>query len=982
MYSGQRKRKNDIRIGSWNVRTLFRAGALKTLTDELARYKMDVTAVQEMRWLGSGHQRHREYDLYYSCHASDHMFGTGFIVGPKMKSLVIDFKPINERLCTLRMRGKFYNISVINVHAPTEEKTSEVKESFYEELDRAYSQCPSHDLKIVLGDFNAKLGREPIYSRCIGFHSLHGNTNDNGTRLVDFATEKNLVVGSTRFARRDIHKATWVSPDGVTSNQIDHVLTDNRHKSSLLKVRTLRGANIDSDHFLVGAVIRCRIANSFMGRTRAAQQPRFNTDALKDPRTTERYQEAIRASLVSENVNTIPALEETWRAVKHAVISCAQNVIGIRRGNTNRSGWFDDECRLVTERKNAAYRTMQQRHRTRACVEEYKRLRREEKRVHKRKKREWEEERICELQENRVRYGPSRKFYQSVAGIRRGYKPAVTCCRDKEGNLVTNQSEILRRWAQYFDELLNDQQQQQLEAPPAADNIILPPPSIDETRNAIRRLKNHKSPGTDGIPAELIKYGGEYLENIVHRIVTEVWDGESMPCEWNLGIICPIYKKGDALNCSNYRGITLLNTAYKIFSLILQERLVPFAERIVGDYQRGFRGGKSTTDQIFSMRQILEKMTEYGTDTHHLFVDFKAAYDSIARVKLYDSMSHFGIPQKLIRLTRLTMANVQSQVRIDGALSESVPCNKGLRQGDGLACLLFNISLERAVRDSGIRTRGTIFTKSTQILGYADDIDIIGRSTLAVKEAFVQIEAAATSLGLQVNEGKTKYMAASSASTTRDIGTSITIGDHNFEVVQQFTYLGSRVSTDNNITEDIRARVLAANRAYFSLIKPLKSRNVSRRTKLELYKSLIIPVLTYSSETWTLSSSNEFLLAAFERKILRRIFGPVCEEGRWRSRYNAELYNLYNDNNIVQRIKLGRLRWAGHVVRMREDDPARQVFLARQYTTRRRGRPRLRWSDGVDEDAEKIGIPNWRTQALQRDRWKKLLEEAKTDRRL
>ena len=111
-----------------------------------------------------------------------------------------------------------------------------------------------------------------------------------------------------------------------------------------------------------------------------------------------------------------------------------------------------------------------------------------------------------------------------------------------------------------------------------------------------------------------------------------------MPCDWNLGIIYPVYKKGDRLDYNNYRDITVVNTTFKIFSLILQDRLVPHVEEIVGNYQRGFRNRKSTTVQIFTMRHILEKMAEYRRD---LFIDLKAAYDSIARVKLYDAMSYF-----------------------------------------------------------------------------------------------------------------------------------------------------------------------------------------------------------------------------------------------------------------------------------------------------------------------------------------------------
>ena len=115
-----------------------------------------------------------------------------------------------------------------------------------------------------------------------------------------------------------------------------------------------------------------------------------------------------------------------------------------------------------------------------------------------------------------------------------------------------------------------------------------------------------------------------------------------------------------------------------------------------------------------------------------------------------------------------------------------------------------------------------------------------------------------------------------------------------------------------------------------------------------LYATYIVSILTYVSETWTLSKSDETLLTAFERKMLRRILGPVCVEGQWRSRYNDELHEMYGDLTVVQRIKLARLRCAGHVVRIETDDPARKVFLGRPQGQRRRGRPKWRWQDCLE----------------------------------
>jgi endonuclease/exonuclease/phosphatase family metal-dependent hydrolase len=114
----------------------------------------------------------------------------------------------------------------LNVHAPTEDKDDDIKDSFYEELEQVFDQFPRYHMNILLGDFNAKVGREEIFKPIIGNESLHEASNDIGVRVVNFATSKNLIVKSTTFPHRDIHKHTWTSPDEVTHNQIDHVLID------------------------------------------------------------------------------------------------------------------------------------------------------------------------------------------------------------------------------------------------------------------------------------------------------------------------------------------------------------------------------------------------------------------------------------------------------------------------------------------------------------------------------------------------------------------------------------------------------------------------------------------------------------------------------------------------------------------------------------------------------------------------------------
>ena len=124
---------------------------------------------------------------------------------------------------------------------------------------------------------------------------------------------------------------------------------------------------------------------------------------------------------------------------------------------------------------------------------------------------------------------------------------------------------------------------------------------------AIVKLKSHKSPGIDQMPAELIKAGGRTICLEIHKLITSIWKREKLSEEWKESIIVPIHKKGDKTDCNNYRGISLLPTTYKILSNILLSRLIPYAKEIVGDYQCGFQRNRSTIDHIFCIRQMLEK---------------------------------------------------------------------------------------------------------------------------------------------------------------------------------------------------------------------------------------------------------------------------------------------------------------------------------------------------------------------------------------
>jgi hypothetical protein len=150
----------------------------------------------------------------------------------------------------------------------------------------------------------------------------------------------------------------------------------------------------------------------------------------------------------------------------------------------------------------------------------------------------------------------------------------------------------------------------------------LEPPTYEKVNRSLLNLRNNKEPGTDGIPAELLKNGGPHLTQKLYHIIHRIWEEEQMPEEWNNGIICPILKKGDPLECGNYIGINLLNVAYKILSNIPYTRLLKVLEPILGNNQCGFRPGKCNVNQIFTLSQIIQKnngIPDRSTPSLHTF---------------------------------------------------------------------------------------------------------------------------------------------------------------------------------------------------------------------------------------------------------------------------------------------------------------------------------------------------------------------------
>jgi hypothetical protein len=258
----------------------------------------------------------------------------------------------------------------------------------------------------------------------LGNESLYQISNDNGVRLINVAGSKNLGVKSTMFPHRNIHKYTWTSPDGKTHNQLDHILADRRRHSNVLDVQSLRAADCDSDHYLVMAKVRERLAVNKQ-RLHSLHTERFNLKKLNEVGGKEEFRvEFPNRFAALEDLDAEVEINSAWETIRENIKMSAKERVGYFELKNHKT-WFDKGCsKLLDQRNKAKLQWLQDS--SEINGDNLNNVRCEASRYFRNKEREHLKDKINELAMN-SKMNNIRDLYRGINEFKRGYQPRNNC---------------------------------------------------------------------------------------------------------------------------------------------------------------------------------------------------------------------------------------------------------------------------------------------------------------------------------------------------------------------------------------------------------------------------------------------------------------------------------------------------------------------------------------------------------------------------
>ena len=912
-------------------------------------------------------------------------------------------------------------IHFIAAYAPTTDKKDPgkdeaTKDAYEESLAAAISLRKPGDVLLICADANASIGRGSLDgsgdNTVVGPYGID-HLNDAGRRLRSFLNMNNLVSLSSFFKKK--YYGTWQHPASKLQHQLDHVFTSRSDLKRFTDAGGCSGQLIDSDHRAVKCSLRAALRLQKKPQKNRDMLTRLDLEPLRDKDIAEKFSKKVVSALSCRSSDrTAPV---TYSDIAAALNTAAVQTLPKRVRAAPQ--WFEASAqtlrRSITNRNmafNAWHKTPLPGNRN-----TYKASRTDAQRAVRRAKSEWivNKCRIVNSGFDNARGGKG--AWDVVKVLRSGLcpprRPPPVKMKRPDGTIASTPEENTAVFGGSFSELYGRQ--------PSFDESVLDdlpqehvytnldlPPSDDEILKASRKLRD-TSPGVSGLHAGLWRALMETPEGFayVRGFVISFWLTEQVPPEWETGLLKILPKKGDLSNPANYRGIMMLEVAYKIVAYILLTRLKPIKEggQLDHEPQCGFMAGRGRFDGIFTLRQMIKKRHEHGLGTWLLLIDLVKAFDRVPRELLWQVMGKQGVPPKLISLLQALHQTVHVKFEVDG-VEQVIDSIIGVKQGDLLGPELFTFFMAAVMKTWRSSNPCDLCT-----FKYKQDFDLTGRphkadgqelsisdSEYADDTAFVFTSREDTQRmtpkvvnhfarwGMQVHVGKDDkgskseilFCAADSRARAGVVDLSpITWGDgYHMPVVEHFKYLGSYLSRDCTDNYDVDSRIESAGKAFGALRKCLfSSSTVSFAAKRAVYMTVVLTILLSGCECWSLTEKLIKRLEVFHHQCVRAMC-RVTRKHTWER--HIKMSKLLGDLGL-QPIRFyvfkSQLGWFGHVCRMGFERIPRCLLSCWVRNPRPIGAPKFTYGRTVKKALAAFGIKlknteEWQPLVVDRAAWK------------
>lgn len=738
--------------------------------------------------------------------------------------------------------------------------------------------------------------------------SMHKKTNNYGYRLVDLCKNTNLFIANGRFENNATAHFTCnqssvvdyfiMSPEILTNvykfevKDFDPMYSDvhNQIMVTLSKKTTnrLNGGDINRP-------TTCTIENNGIPNTKITR-PKINTNHKSDlcDNIDLNNVNSILADLDSfiDNINIVNSnnINDISHSITNLLINSAKTSGCYTKTNNDKNynqstkfkkPWFNTKCfKIRNKYRNAKTnynktKSLYNKNKMKLLSSQYKKL----------------------LKKCRQNYYAdlSTKLRKFKSSNPKQFWKIITNNKQNSNDIKANFADLVN----HFKDLNNSDTNDILpDSPTIPDSYLNNDFTEEEVTCAVNKIKRNKSCGIDGIVNEFLIDTSDIIIPMLTKFFNIIINTGITPDDWGIAIITPIFKnKGSPENPDNYRGISILSCISKLFTLIINDRLTSFVDDlgILGENQAGFRPSYSTTDHMFSLKCIIDIYTQFKKKKLYCaFIDYQKAFDTINRNKLWLKLISNGISGKILKIIHNLYSKAKSCVKhSNGNLSKFFPSLSGVRQGDNLSPLLFALYLNDLENDlcqnyKGLSTISEMIEKEIDFddiviylklvtLLYADDTIIFAESEIDLQTALNTLDNYCKKWDLNVNINKSKIIVFSRGKI-RNLP-KFTFNNIDLEVVFEYKYLGIIFNYNGNFSKAKKLLYDQGTRAMYALITKARNLNLPIDIQLQLFDTLVVPILLYGCEIW--GYENNAILDKLHLKFCKMILNvnrstPTC----------------------------------------------------------------------------------------------------------